>query len=98
MRRSYDLPYHPGEEGLKSLSYTGSAEEVPNSNTEDQTHQICTVVISIVLVGREEGKKEGEKEGREEEHYGLECQTMCHRPCSEETAAWHRDTFLLPQA
>lgn len=67
MRISYDFLYHPGEEGLKSLSYTGSAEEVPNSNIEDQTHQICTVVISVVLVGREEGKKEV----REKEHYGL---------------------------
>lgn len=67
MRISYDFPYHPGEEGLKSLSYTGSVEEVPNSNTEDQTHQIRAVVITIILVGREEGKKEV----REEAHYGL---------------------------
>lgn len=98
MRISYDFLYHPGEEGLKSLSYTGSAEEVPNSNTEDQTHQICTVAFSVVLVGRGERKKEGRRERRQEERYGLECQTICHRPCSEETAAWHGDTFLLPQA
>lgn len=61
------MTYHPWEEGLKSLSYTGSAEEVPNSNTEDQPHQICTVATSVVLAGREEGKKEV----REEAHYGL---------------------------
>lgn len=65
MRISYDFLYHPGEEGLKSLSYTGSAEEVPNSNTEDQTHQICTVAFSVVLVGRGERKKEGRRERRQ---------------------------------
>lgn len=61
------MTYHPWEEGLKSLSYTRSVEEVPNSSTEDQTHQICTVATSVVLSGREEGKKEV----REEAHNGL---------------------------